>query len=233
MYEFDGIKPQALFLLADNKFNDSKPFYEEHKAEINRLAVKPMRQIGVLLSEDMASLDDKMVLNPVRMVSRIRRDTRFSKNKALYRDNIWIMFMRSKQDYKYLPCMWFEVTQQYYSSGIAFFRSIPFLMDIYRKEISEHPDEFEKAVKSAEKAGYVFSADSYAREKPGICPEKLKGYYNAKDCFFIKRSKDFEVIGDDRIIDELKRGFKALSPLYKFLLRASERAEQEENYGSR
>ena len=233
MYEFDGITPQALFLLADNKFNDSKPFYEEHKAEINRLAVKPMRQIGVLLSEDMAELDDKMVLNPVRMVSRIRRDTRFSKNKALYRDNIWIMFMRSKQDYKFLPCMWFEVTQNFYSSGIALFRSLPFLMEVYRKEISENPDEFRKAVKSAEKAGYVFTGEAYAREKPGLCPEDLKVYYNAKDCAFIRMSKNFEVIGDDRIIDELKQGFKTLSPLYKFLLRASERAEQEENYGSR
>lgn len=233
MYEFDGITPRALFLLADNKFNDSKPFYEEHKAEINRLAVKPMRQIGVLLSEDMAALDDKMVLNPVRMVSRVRRDTRFSKNKALYRDNMWIMFMRSKQDYKFLPCMWFEVTQNFYSSGIALFRSLPFLMEVYRKEISEHPDEFRKAVKSAEKAGYVFTGEAYAREKPGLCPEDLKVYYNAKDCAFIRMSKNFEVIGDDRIIDELKQGFKALSPLYKFLLRASERAEQEENYGSR
>lgn len=82
--------------------------------------------------------------------------------------------MRSKQDYKFLPCMWFEVTQNFYSSGIALFRSLPFLMEVYRKEISEHPDEFRKAVKSAEKAGYVFTGEAYARENRAFVPKTLR-----------------------------------------------------------
>lgn len=228
MYEFDGISAKGLFLLAENKFNNSKPFYEEHKEEINRLVVKPMRQIGAALSGEMADLDENMNLNPVRMVSRVRRDTRFSKDKHLYRDNIWIMFMRSKQDYKYLPCMWFEVTQDYLSWGGAFFRAIPALMAHYREDIIKYPDEFRNAVRSAENAGFIFSGEAYAREKEGDCPEDLKKYYNAKDCFFVKQSTDFSLISNGRIIEELKEGFKALSPLYKFLLRVVERAMQEE-----
>ena len=31
---YNGITPEAMWLLAQNKFENSKPFYEEHKEEI-------------------------------------------------------------------------------------------------------------------------------------------------------------------------------------------------------
>ncbi len=85
MTEFSGIKAEALWLLAQNKFNNSKEFYEENKEKINNWVIYPMRQIAAYLSPYMYNLDSKMNLIPAKMVSRIRRDTRFSKDKTLYR----------------------------------------------------------------------------------------------------------------------------------------------------
>lgn len=227
MEKFSGIGEKGLFLLAENRFNNSKAFYEEHKAEINSLVVNPMREVASLLLDDMYALDSKMNLRPAYMVSRIRRDTRFSKNKELYRDNIWVMFMRSKKDYEYMPCMWFEVTQSFFSCGAASFRSTPYFMQRVREAIIKNPSAFEKAVKSAENAGFTFEAQQYAREKEGDCPEKLKKYYNSKDIAFIKRSTDFKKLASGEIIGELKESYRALAPIYNFLLEVSQQILQE------
>lgn len=76
MTNFNGITPKAIELLSENRFNDSKAFYEEHKEELKQLATIPMRQIVLDLAEMMTQLDDKMYTDPVYTVSRIRRDTR-------------------------------------------------------------------------------------------------------------------------------------------------------------
>lgn len=65
MTNFNGITPKAIELLSENRFNDSKAFYEEHKEELKQLATIPMRQIVLDLAEMMTELDDKMYTDPV------------------------------------------------------------------------------------------------------------------------------------------------------------------------
>ncbi len=90
---FSGISQDALFLMQLNRFNDSKSFYEENKEKIKHGVTVPMRQIAAALSEDMLDIDPMMNTDPVKMVSRVRRDTRYTKDKRLYRENMWIMFI--------------------------------------------------------------------------------------------------------------------------------------------
>ena len=93
---YDGITRNSLFLLADNRFRDSKAYYEEHKEEIKSGVTIPMRQIAGVIGEELLSVDPLMNTIPTKMVSRVRRDTRYTKDKSLYRENMWIMFMRPK-----------------------------------------------------------------------------------------------------------------------------------------
>ncbi|MBR3094918.1 MAG: DUF2461 family protein, partial [Clostridia bacterium] len=88
---FHGFDRDTFLLLAENKFNDSKPYYESVKDRIKQKAIEPMREICADLADELFELDDQMNLNPVKMVSRIRRDTRRAKTKEMYRDNVWAM----------------------------------------------------------------------------------------------------------------------------------------------
>lgn len=47
---FSGIRPEAIWLLAENRFHDSREFYEEHKAQLKTQIVEPLRR----LVEDLA-----------------------------------------------------------------------------------------------------------------------------------------------------------------------------------
>lgn len=119
MSDFKGITQDTLFLMQLNRFNDSKAFYEENKEKIKANMTVPMRQIAASLSDMMLDIDPFMNTIPTKMVSRVRRDTRYTHDKHLYRENMWIMFMRPKKEWHMYPCMWFEVTPQAWSCGVG------------------------------------------------------------------------------------------------------------------
>ncbi|MEI6579971.1 MAG: DUF2461 domain-containing protein [Eubacteriales bacterium] len=217
MNNYDGIPSETFWLLGQNKFNNSKEFYEANKVNIKRFALQPMQQIAQIIAEDMTKIDDKMNLIPTKMVSRIRRDTRFSRDKGLYRENIWIMFMRPKAEWPTYPCFWFEIQPQGYSYGVSCFETTPRFMELYRKILLERQDEFLTAVKRAESAGAIFYSDNYKKEKNSDVPEKLKKYYNVKSMYFMVKASNLSVLGSDKIITELKAAYTELAPMYQFL----------------
>lgn len=215
--EYKGITLETLFLVADNKFRDSRDFYEEHKEEIKENYTVPVRQIAAIIAPELLYLDSLMETNPVKMVSRIRRDTRFSKNKEMYRANIWAWFGRNKKQWANYPSFWFEISETDYSMGIGIFGGIPGLMQTFRKHIREKTEEFAAACKSCESAGAHLFGDTYKR-LPADCPEGMEKYYIQKNFGFIVYSNELSHLADDTIIEIIKKNYKKFAPMYTFLL---------------
>lgn len=214
---YNGITPDILFLAAQNRFENSRMFYEEHKKELKEGFTIPMRQIAAEIAPLIYEIDDKVMTDPVKMVSRFFRDTRYSKDKHLYRDNLWVMFMRNKHEWQQYPCMWFEVTQNYWSYGVGMFWTDATYLELYRKALIERPQEFLKAVEAAEKAGAVYSPEFYKRPKPGNPIPEIEPYYHIKDMCFIAQRTDFETLQSEMLIDELREVYKNFSGMYTFL----------------
>lgn len=222
---FNGFDEDTLMLLAENRFNDSKPYYESVKETLKQKATVPMRNLCSDLAPLLFETDGQMNLIPSKMVSRIRRDTRFAKNKEMYRDNMWCMFMRDKHRYTHQPCMWFEFMPGSWSVGVGMFRPEPKYLDFYRKVIFENQQQFKKAVLSAESVGAVCDIEMYKKEKPGTSDIKreLRGYYNAKSLYFINYSSDLSPLFNGKIEDIISDCIKAYTPIYKFLLDVTEK----------
>ncbi|MBQ8762897.1 MAG: DUF2461 domain-containing protein [Clostridia bacterium] len=219
--KYDGITRDSLFLLADNRFRDSKPYYEEHKEAIKSGVTVPMRQIAGIIGEELLSVDPLMNTIPTKMVSRVRRDTRYTKDKSLYRENMWIMFMRPKHDWVGYPCMWFEVTPREYTLGVGFYGDEPGLLETFRKKLRERPEEFRDAAEKCKTVGSYFFKRQYKRPFSG-CPEGLEEYYNAKDVGFITFGGDIDDLKDEKIIEIIRGTYQAYTPMYKFLLDVSD-----------
>ena len=208
-------------MLADNRFRNSKAYYEEHKEQIKSGVTVPMRQIAGIIGEELLSLDPMINAIPTKMVSRVRRDTRYTKDKSLYRENMWIMFMRPKHEWNGYPCFWFEVTPSEYSMGIGFYGDEAGLLETFRKNLRERPEEFRKAADKCVKNGSFFMARQYKRHFPD-CPEGLEEYYNSKSVGFISFSGQLEDLENEKIIGIIREKFKAYSPMYEFLLSVSD-----------
>lgn len=218
MSNYKGIFPKAFELLAENRYHDSKNFYEANKEELKQLATIPMRQVILDLSDTLLTVDSEMYLDPVYTVSRIRRDTRYTKDKTLYRENLWVMFRRNKSIYHNCPFMWFEVAPQGYNYGIAFFTEKPRYMDIFRDAVTARPQEFKAALETVTKAKLSFCGDLYKKTKFQTDDNELSLYLNAKNIQFIKYNADITRLQDERIIKELRKMILTIRPMYEFLL---------------
>lgn len=219
---YNGIKPDILFLAAQNKFENSRAFYEEHKQELKDGFTIPMRQIAAEIVPQLYELDDKVMTDPVKMVSRFFRDTRYSKYKHLYRDNMWIMFMRNKHEWQQYPCMWFEVTQDFWSYGVGMFWVDATYLELYRKALIERPQEFLKAVKDVEKTGAMYCPEFYKKPKPGEPIPEIEPYYNIKYMSFMAQRTDFKTLESEALIDELREVYKNFFGMYSFLKSVSD-----------
>ena len=215
--KYDGIFPETLALMAQNRFENSKSFYEEHKQELKDGFTVPLRQIAMALGSKVFALDDMIVTDPVRMVSRIRRDNRYTKDKSLYRDHLWVMFMRNKHEWMNYPCMWFEVNQDCWGYGVGTYYADAQFLELYRKTLLERPKEFLDAVHRAENTEAECLNIYYKKKKPGNPTAEIEPYYNIKSLGYMKIRTDFKTLESEKVIDEVGRAFDEFAGLYLFL----------------
>ena len=224
--KYEGIKPEGLFLLRENKFRDSKEFYEENKEALQRLAITPLRQLAAALAEQMTALDPRMMLESSKMVSRIRRDTRFTKEKYLYRSNLWINFKRRSDTPPPWPWpyMWFEIRPEEddWSCGVCAYEMSPAYMRFFRERISADSKPFFAALEKAQSLGAQVEFDSYKKDKYPDAPEKLKPWLNAKGFFVMHRAPGLAIVEDDAILAALREQYAAFADMYRWLLAAAE-----------
>lgn len=216
-YNFKGIKPESIELLCLNRFNDSKEFYEEHKLELKEGITVPMRQIVLDLSGLMYDIDDKMLTDPLRSVSRIYRDTRGNRSKIKYRENMWLMLRRYKNEYPSAPFFYFEFYPNSFGYGLAFWTSKQSAFKEVHNLIIEHPGRWLDAVDACKQAGLTYNArDNYKKDMYPDAPKEIKPYLSAKNMEFSYSSFDMNKINSPSLIDELKLAFDLARPMYSF-----------------
>lgn len=216
-YNFKGIKPESIELLCLNRFNDSKEFYEEHKLELKEGITVPMRQIVLDLSGLMYDIDDKMLTDPVRSVSRIYRDTRGNRSKIKYRENMWLMLRRYKKEYPSAPFFYFEFYPNSFGYGLAFWTWKQSAFKEVHNLIIEHPSRWLDAVDACKQAGLTYNAkDNYKKDMYPDAPKEIKPYLSAKNMEFSYSSFDMNKINSPSLIDELKLTFDLARPMYSF-----------------
>lgn len=216
-YNFKGIKPESIELLCLNRFNDSKEFYEEHKLELKEGITVPMRQIVLDLSGLMYDIDDKMLTDPVRSVSRIYRDTRGNRSKIKYRENMWLMLRRYKKEYPSAPFFYFEFYPNSFGYGLAFWTWKQSAFKEVHNLIIEHSGRWLDAVDACKQAGLTYNArDNYKKDMYPDAPKEIKPYLSAKNMEFSYSSFDMNRINSPSLIDELKLAFDLARPMYSF-----------------
>lgn len=216
-YNFKGIKPESIELLCLNRFNDSKEFYEEHKLELKEGITVPMRQIVLDLSGLMYDIDDKMLTDPVRSVSRIYRDTRGNRSKIKYRENMWLMLRRYKKEYPSAPFFYFEFYPNSFGYGLAFWTWKQSAFKEVHNLIIEHPGRWLDAVDACKQASLTYNArDNYKKDMYPDAPKEIKPYLSAKNMEFSYSSFDINRINSPSLIDELKLAFDLARPMYSF-----------------
>lgn len=221
---FPGISPDSMWLLAENRFHDSREFYEQHKPRIRREIIEPLRALLAELAPAVLAIDPQIVVNPNAngCVSRVRRDNRYTHDRSMYRENMWVAFLRDKKIWPCVPGFYADIALKGSSWGMGFYNATPAYMQALRKRIDADPAPILKAARQAADAGFSICGERYARPKGQGLPPLLDELYNRRNLDFTIETADPAFFGGHEMADTLERGFRALAPMYRVLIRIAE-----------
>ena len=115
--KFCGFKPEAYIFLTELGFNNNKQWMDENRWRYKEYVYKPLCRLGEMLLPTMLDIDSEFNPRLTTIVSRINRDTRYSKNKLPYRDHMWLGFRRDGRSMGESLCMYFEISPTGYGYG--------------------------------------------------------------------------------------------------------------------
>ncbi len=175
-----------------------------------------MRDLAFDLGEFMASIDSQFVIEPRKIISRIHRDVRFSKDKSLYRDRIWITYKRKNPEWQSFPAYFFELSPRGTSHGMGFYQANKESMGRFRAIIDETPEKFTLATAFFTKGRFALEGEEYKR-KLGDFPENIAPWYNKKSFYLIRREAVNEDMFSAKLVGKLINDFDLLADLYRLL----------------
>lgn len=222
------LTPQALDFLFENRLNDSKEWYKEHKDTHKKLVVEPFRDFVAKMEPYISEIDPHLSCNPMR-ISRIYRDTRFTKDKSTFRDNVWYCFMRGKELYEGYPCYFFDFSPRGFMYGCGYYKASTKSIEQLRALVLNHDKSYLKARKTVEAhSEYILSCNPYKKNRFPDADEKDLPWLNIRDFCVTEESKDFNLLFSDTevLADEIGRRFLELKPVYDFLMKAEAKVDR-------
>ena len=222
MGAFEGIRPEALFLLAQNRFENSKAFYDAHKDQIRREVLEPLYRLIGDVAPTALKINPDIITDPKRMVCRVRRDTRFTKDKTLYREHIWF-FLRHQKNELPTPGFWFEISPSMYNYGCALLSQTPAFLAFWRKNLLADRAGFLRAARPVLKADYELSGERYRRPQVADAPAELRPWLDLKEIVVERCREDIRALSDGpSITEEFTGALQTLAPFYRYLLRLTQ-----------
>ncbi len=220
---------EGLDLLVVNRLNDSKEWYEEHKGEIRRLVIEPFFELITDLGQTMLSIDSEIVIEPKvdRTLSRVYRDTRFTKDKSRYRDCIWLYFRRDKNLYPGYPWCFFELRPYMAWWGCGRYTRDTSYVDATRKMIMDRDPLYLEAKRVVDDSDSYFMLEQDERYKRTMHPdepEDTRDWLDRRSIHVVHIENDVTKVFTKDLSEKLRRDYLRLVPVYRFLSEGYNRA---------
>lgn len=215
---------ETIDFLIENRLRDSRAWFMEHKADYQRFVMAPLRELVVALTPSMLQIDAQLVTQPRvdKTICRIWRDTRYSHDKLLYRDTMWIIFKRGRMHSTEAPGLYFEITKDGFDYGAGFYAPSTAYMQTLRAMVLEGATAFQNA-QAAFAAQDVFhmEGDCFKRARYPEQPDALRRWLERRNIGFYAQSADFDLLFSARLAGKLAADFARIAPVYQFLLEAA------------
>ena len=214
---FQGYSRETFEFFMAIRFNNNREFFTANRDWYLRAVREPSYALAEALAPTLRDFASDLDYRPYRVVSRINRDIRFSKDKSPYRDYLWLSFHRPRGEESSPAELFFDLSASGARVGMGFYSENRGMMNALRQRIRTEPEPVAALFESVS-GEFNLHVNAYKRMAiPDIVPDSLRGVYPAKDFFFEKPIRDFELIQSPALADELAAAFRRLAPLYRLL----------------
>jgi uncharacterized protein (TIGR02453 family) len=215
---FQGLSADAYHYLWEIGLNNNIEFYQATKERYRNSLYEPLCRLADALAPTVADIDDRLSTRYSHVVSRLRRDTRFTRDKSPYRDHAWLHFrlpgVRSSECF----VLYAEFERESYGYGIGMYGPQPELMQAMRERMLARPNTFLSMVSEpAFAAKFHLQGESFKRTRYQDMPEALRPYLNMRSISFCFSSPELKRTMRPELADEIIEAFEQLRPVYRFL----------------
>ena len=218
MQAFTGLTEETYRFFWELAFQNNHAFYEENRSRYEEVVKNPMLQLARELTETAQEIDPSFNVRPSSVVSRIRRDTRYSKDKSPYRDHSWLAYKYHGMSTGESFVLYAEFERTSYGYGMGMYCPQPQYMADIRKRILARPSRFLELVNDNRLLErFELSGEEYRRPKFPDAPQELQSWLNKRRISFCFSSEELKNTMRPELVDEIKEGFQILKPLYRFI----------------
>lgn len=214
---FSGFPADGYRFLTELEFYNEKSFVDANRARYHSCVRDPMRALAARLSQTALEIDPLFNTDPTSIVSRLNRDTRFSKNKLPYRSSAWLCFKHRGVSTGECFGIYFEIRPEHYSYGVGVYAPNTEMMAQFRARILAKPTAFLEYAAKVELLGMQLEGEMFKRDRFKDADEQLKPYLNRKSLGWSFSSTELKRTMEAGIADDLIEAFNAIRPLYKLL----------------
>lgn len=213
---FQGYNQETFEFFMAIRFNNNRSFFQENRDWYLRSVREPSLALAEELADTVEDIDPEFDRRGHKVVSRINRDIRFSRDKSPYRDHVWLSYRRPDEERGKTPSVYFELNDEFGGYGMGFYRENRALMDGLRRRIAADPQRMMELL--APLADFdLFTVPNSRIKPPEDLPAGLRSWYCARSFYLARETRDFDLIKSPDLAKEIKDGFMRMKPLYQFI----------------
>lgn len=214
---FEGFRPSTIQFLRDLAENNYKEWFEEHRDVYESELLIPFKELATSLTPCMYNIDPQFELRTHRVLSRIYRDVRFSKNKDPYKTCMWMSFQQPTKGWEDFPGFFMELNADRYFYGMGLFMPKKKTMDNFRESVAYDAKDFQQNTQLILDRGFQIGGDLYKRLVPNDLDEYFQPWIQRKGIYVYKESPIRDEVFTRQFMDMIREDYESLKWLYDFM----------------
>ncbi len=215
---FNGFTRGTINFFNEIEANNNKVWFESHKEIFTKDVKSLFQDLASDLNSTMINIDSQFGTRPEKVISRIYRDTRFSRDKSPYKTTMWLTYKRASKNWMDCPAYFFELSGNSYRYGLGYYSAEKKTMDMFRIKIIENLKIFESNFNKIIKDD-LFSIEGtvYKKKIPNDLPEEMQTWYQRRNLYLVCNRPIEKDLFSSKLVSNLIKGYEILKPFYHFL----------------
>ena len=227
---FTGFTEDTIRFFLDIRFHNDAVYFNANRERYERDVLEPFHALIEDMGPALLKIDPTIELRPYKALARLRRDTRFSKDKSPYRDHLWILFRQAARPREGSLFYWFELSPQDVNWGMGTWGENRPMMDAFRRYLAAKPEEAAKIIGGCDLAGHglQMGGRQWARMAvpPGI-PLFLRPWYLSRELYISRPDIRMSCVYRADLPKRILKDYQTMAPVYRLLRGFSEETDEQ------
>lgn len=216
---FPGFPAEGIQFFRGLARHNNRDWFLPRKTTFEEKVKAPMHELVAALNSSLVEYAPEYVTDPAKAVYRFYRDTRFSKDKSPYKQQIAASFRRRGLERHDGAGFYFSVSHKQVAVGGGIYMPMPETLLAVRNHMADHHEEFRRITESRTVRKLFGEVQG---EQLSRTPKGFPAGHPADDLLRMKQfllyiEMPADMVTTSRLFREIDARFRAMTPFLEFL----------------